>query len=310
MDYTFYLAVLAAAVTAGTPILYAALGELLAERSGVLNLGVEGMMLVGAIVGFIIAVNTANPWLGVGGAMLASGALALIHAFLTITLQANQVVSGLALTMFGAGFSSFIGRPFVGIAAPVSFQNIPIPILSQIPYLGDIFFRHDPLVYLTYILAPLMWFLLYWTRPGLNIQAVGEDPAAADAVGINVKLVRYLCVITGGMFAGLGGAYLTLAFAPLWLDGMTAGRGWIAIALVIFAVWNPLKAIAGAYLFGGVAAMSFRMQILEIPVSPFFLQMMPYLFTIMVLIIVTIQASVKRIGAPKALGLAYDREDR
>jgi simple sugar transport system permease protein len=310
MEYTFFLAILVAAITAGTPILYAAIGELITERSGVLNLGVEGMMLMGAVTGFLVTVLTANPWLGAGAAMFAGGFLALIHAFLSITLRANQVVAGLALTIFGTGLSSLIGKRLIGVPLPATFQDYSIPFLSQIPFVGEVFFRHDPLVYMTYVLIPLIWVFLYWTRAGLNVQAVGEDPATADAVGINVNLVRYLCVIVGGMLAGLGGAYLTLALAPVWLDGMTAGRGWIAIALVIFAVWNPLRAMAGAYLFGGITAMGFRIQILEIPISPFFLQMMPYIFTIIVLIVVTYRGRTKKLGAPAALGLSFDREER
>jgi len=310
VDYTFYLAVLTASITAGTPLLYAALGELLAQRSGVLNLGVEGMMLVGAVTGFMTTVVTGSPWLGAAAAMLAGGALAFVHAFLSITMRANQVVTGLALTLFGTGLSSLIGRPFIGVPLPATFADISVPLLSQIPWLGQVFFMHDPLVYVTYFLVPLVWVFLYWTRPGMNVQAVGEDPAAADAVGINVNLVRYVCVVVGGMLAGLGGAYLTLALAPVWLDGMTAGRGWIAIALVIFAVWNPLRAMAGAYLFGGVAALGFRIQIIGLPISAFVLQMMPYIFTIIVLIFVTYQGRVKRLGAPGALGLHFDREER
>ncbi|MBT9135647.1 MAG: hypothetical protein DDT34_00707 [Firmicutes bacterium] len=310
MDYTFYVAILTAAITAGTPLLYAALGELLAERAGVLNLGVEGMMLVGAVAGFMTTAATANPWLGVASAMLAGGALAVVHAFLSITMRANQVVAGLALTIFGTGISSLVGRRFIGVPLPATFSGIPIPFLSELPIIGTVFFRHDPLVYLTYLLVPLFWVFLYWTRVGQNVVAVGEDPAAADAVGINVNLVRYICVTIGGMLAGLAGAYLTLALAPVWLDGMTAGRGWIAIALVIFATWNPLRAMFGAYLFGGVAALGFRIQILGWPISPFFLQMMPYIFTILVLIFVTYQGRSRKLGAPAALGLHYDREDR
>jgi len=310
MEYTFFVAILVAAITAGTPILYAAIGELITERSGVLNLGVEGMMLMGAVTGFMVTVVTANPWLGAGAAMLAGGVLALIHAVLSITLRANQVVAGLALTIFGTGLSSLVGKRLIGVPLPATFQDYPIPVLSQIPFIGEVLFRHDPLVYMTYLFIPLVWVFLYWTRPGLSVLAVGEDPASADAAGINVFLVRYLCVTVGGMLAGLGGAYLTLALAPVWLDGMTAGRGWIAIALVIFAFWNPLRAMAGAYLFGGITAMGFRIQILEIPVSPFFLQMMPYIFTIVVLIAVTYRGLTKKLGAPAALGLSFDREDR
>ncbi|KKM12785.1 ABC transporter permease [Clostridiales bacterium PH28_bin88] len=310
MDYTMWVAILAAAVTSGTPLLYAALGEVFAERAGVLNLGVEGMMLVGAVSGFMVTVATKNPWLGVVAAMAAGGALSLVHAFLSITLRANQVVSGLALTIFGTGLSAFVGKTLIGIPSPATFKALPLPVLSRIPLLGDVLFRQDPLVYLTYLLVPAAWLILYRTWAGLNLQAVGEDPAAADAVGINVFVTRYLYVVVGGMLAGLGGAYLSLAYAPSWVENMTAGRGWIAVALVIFATWNPVRAMLGAYLFGGVDALGFRLQALGITIPFYFLKMLPYLFTVAVLIFATRQTRLKRIGAPGALGLAYDREER
>ncbi|MGI9953256.1 ABC transporter permease [Moorellaceae bacterium AZ2] len=311
MENSVWVAALAAAIIAGTPILYAAVGEILAERAGVLNLGVEGMMLVGAVTGFMVAVHTANPWLGFVTAMVASGASAAIFAFLTVTLRSNQVVTGLALTLFGTGLSGFLGKPYVGVALPVSFKAVPIPGLSEIPILGPILFRHDPLVYITYVLIPLIWYYLYRTRPGLNVRAVGENPGAADALGVNVFALRYLHVILGGMLAGAGGAYLSLAYAPSWLENMTAGRGWIAVALVIFAVWDPLRAVLGAYLFGGVDSLAYTLQAAtRISIPSFFLKMLPYILTIIVLIIATRQTVVKHIGAPGALAIPYDREER
>ncbi|WP_373322971.1 ABC transporter permease [Desulforamulus aquiferis] len=301
---------MATAITAGTPILFAALGEILTERSGILNLGVEGMMLVGAVSGFAFAISFGNPWIGVLGAMLAGGLMALIHAFLTVTMQANQVVTGLALTLFGTGLSGFLGKPFIGIPLENSFKPVSLGILGDIPYLGPIFFQQDPLVYLSYILVPVLWLLIYKTRAGLNLRAVGENPASADSLGVSVYRVRYIYVVMGGMLAGLGGAYLSIAYAPTWLEHMTAGRGWIAVALVIFATWNPVRAMFGSYIFGGIDALGFRAQAMGIMIPSFFLKMLPYIFTIVVLIIVTRKALANRVGAPGALGLHYDREER
>lgn len=309
MDSIIIAALLAAAIVAGTPILFAALGELMAERSGILNLGVEGMMLVGAVVGFIFTIKTGNHWYGFLAAMISGGLMAFIHAFISITLKGNQVVSGLALTIFGTGTSGFLGKAYQGLPTADPVTAAAVPFLSDIPILGRILFNHDPLVYIGFILAIIFWLLMYRTKWGLNIRAVGENPAAADAVGISVSRVRYFCTIMGGMMAGLGGAYLSLVYAPSWQENMTAGRGWIAVALVIFALWNPLWAIAGSYLFGAVEAMTFGLQIIGIKISPFFLQMLPYLFTILVLVVVTIRMR-QDAGAPSALSVAYDREER
>lgn len=307
MSFSLVTVVLAAAITAGTPILYASLGELICERAGVLNLGVEGMMLVGAVTGFIVTVQTGNHWLGFGMGIFCGGLVALIHAFLSVTLHANQVVSGLALTMFGTGLSGYLGQKMVGIPLESPFRAFDLPGLSNIPCLGPIFFQHDALVYLSYILIPLCWYLLFRTSAGLNLRAVGEHPGAADAAGLNVAAFRYFAVVAGGMLAGAGGAYLSLAYSPSWVQNMSAGRGWIAVALVIFAMWNPLRALLGAYLFGGIEALGFRLQAVGITVSPFFLRMLPYLFTILVLVLVT---SGRNAGAPAALGISYEREER
>ena len=309
MHDSIFISILAAAVTAGTPILYAALGELITERAGILNLGVEGIMLVGAVAGFIAAVSTNNSWLGLGGAMLAGGAVALIHAFLCITLRANQVVSGLALTLFGAGLSGFLGKAYIGIPVPAPFTVHPLGFLADIPVLGPVLFQHNVLVYVSYLLVPLVWLFLYYTRPGLYLRALGENPGAADALGIKVFWLRYIYTIAGGMLCGAAGAYLSLAYAPSWLENMTAGRGWIAVALVIFALWNPWRALAGSYLFGGVDALGFHLQVMGFSVSVFFLNMLPYLFTIAVLVLVMIRQG-GRLTAPAALGLPYDREER
>ncbi len=309
MSETLIISILAASITAGTPILFAALGELIAERSGVMNLGVDGMMLVGAVTGFMVAVNFGNPWLGVGIALISGALLALIHAYLTVTLRANQVVSGLALTLFGTGLSDYLGKAYVGMRAEQTFGKMAIPFLSDIPIIGPVVFKQDMLVYVSYILVILTAFFLYKTRAGLFLRALGENPAAVDSVGVNVFRLRYLYVAIGGALAGLGGAYLSLAYAPCWLENMTAGRGWIAVALVIFAIWDPWRALAGSYLFGGVDAMGFHLQVIGLPISVFILNMLPYVFTILVLILVLIRKG-GRLASPQALGVPYDREER
>ncbi len=306
----FVISVLAAAISAGTAILYACLGEILCERAGVLNLGVEGMMLMGALGGFAVNYWTSDPWLGVLAAMLVGGLMSLIHAVLTVTLRANQVVSGLALTIFGTGLAAFLGQPLVGQPAPAAFVTTPIPVLDAIPVLGPIFFQQDMLTYGLYVLVPLLWWYMFRTRPGLHLRAVGEDPATTDAMGLSVARLRYLYVVLGGVLAGVGGATISLATNPSWVEGITAGRGWIAVALVIFATWSPLRAALGAYLFGGIEAVQFRLQSAGTPISPFFLNMLPYLFTIVVLVLATRETVRRRAGAPAALGIAYVREER
>ena len=310
MEQSLLIAILAAGVIAGTPILLAALGEVLCELAGVINLGVEGMMLIGAVTGFMTAMVTADPWLGLVAAIVAGGLMAFIHAFLCITLRANQVVSGLALTIFGTGLSGYIGKSLIGIPLPQTFKPIPIPGLSDLPLLGSIFFRHDMLIYITFVLVAVLWFFLFRTNKGLELRAVGENPSAADLAGINVFVTRYGCVVAGGMLAGMAGAYLSLAYAPSWLENMTAGRGWIAVALVIFATWNPGKAFLGSCLFGTVDVLGFHLQTFGIMIPSFFLKMLPYAITIAVLILVTRETKTRRMAAPAALGIPYNREER
>ncbi|KUK13967.1 MAG: ABC transporter permease [Synergistetes bacterium] len=302
-------AIFTAAIRAGTPLLYATLGEIFAERSGVLNLGLEGLMLVGALAGFVGSYVTSSVWFGVLLALLVGGMLAFLYAFLTVTLRVNQVVAGLALTMLGMGLSGYYGQSFIGKTAP-QFSPVPVPLLSKIPFVGDVLFYHDPLVYLAYILVPLSWFYIFKTRFGMNLRAVGEDPKAADAVGINVFKTRYIYVTFGGMLTSLGGAYLSLAYTSMWIENMSAGRGWIAVALVIFSAWDPLRALLASYLFGGVASLQLRIQAMGSAISPHLLMMLPYALTIAVLSFISSEGVRRRIGAPVALMKPYSREER
>lgn len=302
----FILSALRAAIPAGTPLLFGTLGEVYTERSGVLNLGVEGLMIMGSVTAFGVAFTTGNIWLAVALAALAGGLLALVHAFVTITLKVNQVVSGLAITMIGLGVSGIMGKQYIGQPLGVRFAPLEIPVLSDLPILGPLLFQFDPLVYISMLLAPALWFVLYRTRWGLSLRSVGENPATADTLGVNIVVVRYLAVFFGGLLAGVGGAYLSVVYAPSWIEGMTAGAGWIVIALTIFAMWDPLRALLGAYLFGGVRVLQYRLQPLGI--SPNLLAMLPFIFTILVLMASAGEAMRRRIGAPAALMQPYSRE--
>ncbi len=291
-------------------VLYATIGEIFAERSGILNLGVEGMMLVGALTAFAAVHSLNSLWAGVLAAMLVGGAFALIHGFFSIALRVNQVVSGLALTLFGIGLSNFLGRSLIGKVS-LKFEPFALFPLDRIPIVGKVIFTQNLLVYPAYILIPLAYLFIYKTRHGLQLRAIGENPSAADTVGINVLGLRYLYTFVGGVLAGLGGAYLSLAYTPGWKEQMTGGQGWIAIALVIFAMWDPLKALAGALLFGFINAFQFYCQAAGLTVVPsYVLRMLPYLSTIGVLIVITRwEAAKKRLGAPGALGIPFEREE-
>ena len=315
--------ILQAGVATGTVLLFATLGEIFAERVGVLNLGVEGMMLFGAMSAFSIALRTGNPWLGVLVAMLAAGLISQIHAYISINLQADQVVSGLSLNFLAIGVSLVLGEGLSKAGTMALMPSYSIPLLSQIPLLGPVLFTNQKmLVYIGYVMFPLAWYYINYTRPGMHLRAVGEHPAAADTLGVNVYRMRYAYVFVGGMLAGLGGATISLAVSPGWFSELTtAGQGWIAIGLVIFAQWNPLRAAFGAYAFGAL-----RRLVLDIqgpvmlfgyanpfyynPYWGFFLQMLPYAFTILVLVIGSREAVRKRLGAPVALGLPYIRGER
>jgi len=302
---TWIIATLSRSLVYGTPLLLGTLGEIYAERSGVLNLGVEGMMIMGAYSAFTTAYITENPWLGILMGAVVGGVFSLIHAFTSVTLKANQVVSGLSLTMLGLGLSGVLGRGWEGKPLPIALPKITVSSLSKIPYLGSILFEGQNLiVYLTILLVPLLWFILYRTRIGITIRSVGESPATADSLGINVDRVRYICVFFGGVLAGVAGGYLSVAYRPAWTEGMTAGTGWIVIALTIFAFWNPANGMLGAYLFAALYHLSYRLQ----PwVSPELLKAMPYAFAILVLIFVSRGTLQKRMGAPAALSLPYTR---
>lgn len=297
-------------IASSMAVLYATIGEMFTERSGILNLGVEGMMLMGALTAFAAAHTFDALWPAVPAAMLVGGLFALIHGFFSISLGVNQVVSGLALTLFGIGLSNFLGRSLIGKAAQ-GFDRFALFPLDRIPYIGPVFFEQNLLVYPAYLLVPLAYFFLYKTPWGLHLRAVGENPAAADTVGIPVLRIRYLYTFVGGALAGLGGAYLSLAYTPGWKEQMTGGQGWIAIALVIFAMWDPVRAAAGALLFGFINAFQFYCQAAGMTLIPgYVLRMLPYLFTITVLVVITRwEAAKKRIGAPAALGLPFEREE-
>jgi ABC-type uncharacterized transport system permease subunit len=315
--------ILQAGVATGTVLLFATIGEIFAERSGVLNLGVEGMMLFGAMTGISVALITGNPWLGVIMAMLAGGLLSQIHAIIAIEFRADQVLSGLALNFAAIGLSLVFGEGLSKAGALPLLPRFSIPVLTSIPILGPIFFtNHSVLVYVGFILLPISWFYINRTRPGMHLRAIGEFPAAADALGIHVSRSRHFYVFLGGMLAGLAGATISLAVAPGWFSELTtSGQGWIAIGLVIFAQWDPLRAAFGAYIFGALRRLILDIQgptlLLGLanpfyynPYWGFFLQMAPYAFTVIILIIGSREAMRKRMGAPAALGLPYIRGER
>jgi simple sugar transport system permease protein len=318
---SFVVLILASAVLYGTPLLFAALGELLAERSGVLNLGVEGMMLVGAVAGFwavqhVDASGGVPLAAAIGVAALAGALMALIHAFLVVTLRANQIVSGLALTIFAgaAGLSSYLGNDLDLSGAPADHAFRPLDLLGlgSVPVLGPILFDQSALVYLSWACVAVIGVYLARTRPGLNVRAVGEAPASADAMGIDVTAYRYVHTVVGGAFAGVGGACFSLQITPQWVSGITGGAGWIAVALVIFAFWRADLCLVGAYLFGAYSALPFLLQsrgwLSGVPDEVFIA--LPYVMTIVVLVAVSSGAAKRRLGAPAALGVPYVREER
>jgi general nucleoside transport system permease protein len=296
--------IVAAMIGAGTPLVFAGLGELVAERSGVINLGVEGMMLVGAISAFAITSITGSPLLGITAAALASAALALMFGFLTLTLMANQVAAGLALTIFGVGLSAYLGKSYSGTGLSGNAAQA-VPMLSDVPILGPLIFSQNPLVYLSWCLVAAVSWFLYRSRLGLMLRAVGESPATAHMLGYPVIPIRYAAILFGGLMAGLAGAFLAVVSARLWLEGMTAGRGWIAVALVVFASWRPGRLVVGAYLFGGVTIAQFFAQGAGMAVPAEVMSALPYLATIIVLVLISSDVAAVRRNAPVSLGKAY-----
>ncbi|MEP7064017.1 MAG: ABC transporter permease [Betaproteobacteria bacterium] len=296
--------VIALTLAAGTPLVIAALGELVVERSGVLNLGVEGMMLIGAVAAFIVTVHTHSSWLGVAAGIGAGAAMALVFGVITLTLMANQVATGLALSLFGVGLSAFVGLPYVAaVVEPI--KAVDLGLLSTLPIAGALLFSHNPLVYASVALVAAVHWFLQRTRAGLIVRAVGESPQSAHAIGYRVIAIRYAAVLFGGGCAGLAGAYLSLAFTPLWTEGMTAGRGWIALALVVFATWKPWRVLAGAWLFGAVTLAQFQAQAAGIDMPSQILSMLPYAATIVVLALISRDATAIRRNSPASLGKPF-----
>ncbi len=304
MDPIMFLRfVLAGAFRAGAPVMYASLGETVTERAGIVNLGIEGSMLVGACIGFMMTVETGNAWVGFIAAGLAGGIVSLLHAYLVVHARANQLASGLVLLFFALGFTALVGRPYVSKQIG-GFDVLPIPFLSDLPFIGPVLFKHDILTYIAYLLVPVVWFVLYRTRWGLALRAVGESRVVAFSTGRNPVLIAYIAVFISGLMGGFGGAQLSLAYTHFWVEGMTNGIGFIAVALVIFGMWHPVRLMLGVLLFGGATSLQLQLQTLEIGVSPFLLQMLPYLLTLAVLLIWG-QASKR--AMPAELGITFSR---
>jgi len=291
-------------ITAATPLLFAALGELITEKSGVLNLGVEGMMIMGAVIGFVLVHYTGSPVVAILGSMVAGALLAAVFVILVLVFHASQVPTGLALTIFGLGLSALIGQSMIGIAYD-GIPKISIPLLSELPIIGEIFFHQDILVYLSIVMVGVVWWFLTKTRSGLILRAVGDSHDAAHAMGYSVFKIRLLATLFGGAMAGVGGAYLSLSYSPLWVEGMTAGRGWIALALVVFASWRVGRLLLGAYLFGGITILQLHAQALGIGIPSQVMSMLPYLATIVVLVLISRDKKQIKLNAPASLGKAF-----
>lgn len=304
MDIDLITNILFATLRTATPLMLIALGELVAEKSGVLNLGQEGTLLVGAVVGFMATATTGSFFVGVWAAIAAGVIMSLLFGYLSLSLAANQYATGLALTIFGTGLSAFLGASFVGIGLD-GIQPLAIPLLSDIPVVGKILFQHDPLVYITLILFGLVFWLFKSTRLGLKIRAVGENPEAANAIGINVMQVRYMAVLFGGAMTGLAGGYLSLVYTPMWSEGMSSGRGWIALSLVVFASWKAERILLGACLFGFASILHLVLQGTEFEVPPNLMAMLPYVATIVVLVWLSSDAAKTKMSTPKSIGQPY-----
>ncbi len=296
--------ILITVATAATPLLIAAIGELVVERSGVLNLGVEGMMIMGAVTGFGVALTTGSPWLGILAAIVVGALFSLLFGFLTLTLVTNQVATGLALTLLGLGLSGMIGEAFVGQPG-VKLTAIYIPGLTDLPFVGRLFFGQDPIFYISIVLTIAVSWFLFRTRSGLTLRSVGDNHGSAHALGINVIGIRYLAVMFGGACAGLAGAFLSLVYTTQWIENMSAGRGWIALALVVFASWRPLRVLAGAYLFGAVSIGQLHAQALGIGIPSQLLSALPYLATVVVLVLISRNRRLTMINTPASLGRPF-----
>lgn len=304
MDLAITTSVLLSVIAASTPLLLAATGELVTEKAGVLNLGVEGMMLVGAVIGFAVTFSSGSAALGIIAAALAGMGMALVFSFLTLTLLANQVATGLALTIFGTGLAAMMGADFVGHPVP-KLADLYIPGLSDLPLVGPLLFGQNFLVYLSFLMVfGTIWFL-FRTHAGLTLRAIGDSHDAAHAIGYPVVLIRYGATLFGGAMSGLAGAYLSLSYTPMWAEDMSAGRGWIALALVVFATWRPGRLLLGAYLFGGITILQFHVQTLGIGIPPQFVSMLPYVTTILVLCIISTDRARIRLNAPACLGKPF-----
>ncbi len=314
MNESVLMLTIMAGIGLGTPLVFGTVGEILTERSGILNLGVQGMMLFGAVAGFWATFVSGSLWLGVLAALVAGAGLSVIHAFNSVTLRVSQIVSGLALTIFGTGVAVYIGKagsdPLIGQPSKAIFEPIFPETLADLPIVGPLIFGHDALVYLSWLIVAAASYYLFRTRPGLTVRAVGEDPASAEAAGINVSSVRYIHVMLGGALAGLGGAYFSLALVPSWQDNPIGQAGWISIALVILASWRPWRALWVAYLFGIAGRLNFTFQTLEINVPATLLDMLPFLLAIIAMIALTSGKRARFLGAPAALGIPYYREER
>jgi general nucleoside transport system permease protein len=293
------------AVIAAIPLMYAGAGELVAEKSGVLNLGVEGMMLMGAVTGYAVTSITGSPWLGILASVFAGLAMALLFGFLTITMLANQVATGLSLTIFGIGFSAYVGKPYTSAAVRTTIDVMPIPMLKSIPVLGPAIFSLDPLGYLAFFMFIVIGWFLYKTRAGLVLRSVGESPSVAHSVGFPVVGVRYGATLFGGGMAGIAGGYYSIVYLHVWQEQLTSGRGWIALALVVFATWRPGRLLIGAILFGAVMALQFYAQAIGVPVPTQFLAMLPYIATIVVLVLISRNPNTIKLNAPASLGKPF-----
>ena len=306
MNIDIIESMLFATIVAGTPLIIVALGQLIAEKSGVLNLGAEGMMAMGAIAAFAVTFHTGSPWLGVLAGMVAGALMSVLFAVVVLTLMGNQVATGLALSIFGVGLSAFVGKPYESEILE-TVARFRIPLLADIPVIGGPLFNQQPLVYFSWaIFGGIAWFL-YKSRPGLLLRAVGESPTSAHSIGYSVIKIRYLATLFGGAMAGIGGAFLSVFYTPLWVEGMVSGRGWIAIALVVFATWRPFRVLVGAYLFGGVMVAQLFVQGsgLDINIPSQFLSSLPYLATIIVLVIISRDQNTVRLNAPVSLGQPF-----